>query len=66
MLRINENTFTFLIPVAEKLHQDISNNSPSKLKMHTQNTIQASQKNMVDNIQYSIKNGYPENYQEVG
>jgi hypothetical protein len=35
MLRMNENTFTFLSPVAQKLHQDISNNSPSKLKMHT-------------------------------
>jgi hypothetical protein len=38
-LRMNENTFTFLSPVAEKLPQDISNNSQSKLKMHTQNTI---------------------------
>jgi hypothetical protein len=44
MLRMNENTFTFLSPVADILHQDISNNSPSKLKMHTQNTIQVSQK----------------------
>ena len=42
MLRMNENTFTFLSPVAEKLHQDISNSSLSNLKMHTQNTIQAS------------------------
>ncbi len=44
MLRMNENTFTFMSPVAEKLHQDISNNSPSKLKMHTQNNMQVSQK----------------------
>jgi hypothetical protein len=55
MLRMNKNTFTFLSPVAQKMHQNFSNNSPSKLKMHTQNTIQASQKNMVDNIQYIIE-----------
>ncbi len=52
MLQMNGNTFTFLSPIAQKLHQNISNNSPRKLKMHTQNTIQASRKNMVDNIQY--------------
>jgi hypothetical protein len=51
MLQMNKNTFTSLSPISQKLHQNISNNSPSKLKMHTQNTIQASQKNMVDNIQ---------------
>jgi hypothetical protein len=45
MLQTNKNTFTFLSPMAQKLHQNISNNSPSKLKMHTQNTIQASRKN---------------------
>jgi hypothetical protein len=46
MLQVNKITFTFLSPIAQKLHQNILNNSPSKLKMHTQNTIQASQKNM--------------------
>jgi hypothetical protein len=66
MLRINEKPLSFLSPVVQKLHQDFSNNSPSKLKMHTQNTIQASQKNMVDNIQYIIKNGNIENNEEVG
>jgi hypothetical protein len=66
MLRMNENTFTFLRPVAQILHQDISNNSPSKLKMHTQNTIQALRKNMFDNIQYIIKNRNIENNEEVG
>jgi hypothetical protein len=50
MLRMNENTFTFLSPVAQKSYQDISNNSPSKFKIHTRNTIQASLKNMDDNI----------------
>ena len=50
MLRTNKNTFTFLSPIAQKLHQKISNNSPSKLKMHTQNTILASRKKMVDNF----------------
>jgi hypothetical protein len=44
MLQINENSFTFLSPIAQKLHQIISNNRPSKPKMHTQNTIQASWK----------------------
>jgi hypothetical protein len=55
MLQMNGNTFTFLSPIEQKLPQNISNNSPSKLKMHTQNTIQASRKNMVDSIQYIIK-----------
>jgi hypothetical protein len=62
MMRMNENTFIFLSPVAEKLYQDISNNSPSKLKMHSRNTME----NMVDNIQYIIKNRNIENTQEVG
>jgi hypothetical protein len=44
MLQMNENTFTFLSPIAQKLHQNISKNRPSKLKMHTQNTVQASRK----------------------
>jgi hypothetical protein len=35
MLQTTKNTFTFLSPTAQKLHQNISNNSPSKLKMHT-------------------------------
>jgi hypothetical protein len=65
MLRINENTFTFLSPVAQKLHQHISNISPSKLKMDTQNTIQGSWKNMVDHIQYIIKNGNIENNERM-
>jgi hypothetical protein len=50
MLQTNKNPFTFLSSIAQKLHQNISNNSPSKLKMHNQNPIQASRKNMVDNI----------------
>jgi hypothetical protein len=44
MMQMNENTFTFLSPIAQKLHQNISNNCPRKLKMHTQNTILASRK----------------------
>jgi hypothetical protein len=39
MLQTNESILTFLSLIAQKLHQKISNNSPSKLKMHTQNTI---------------------------
>jgi hypothetical protein len=35
MLQTNKNTFTFLSPIAQKLHQNILNNSPSKPKMHT-------------------------------
>jgi hypothetical protein len=34
--------------------------------MHTQNTIQASRKNMVDNIQYIIKHGNVANFERVG
>ncbi len=66
MLQTNKNTFTFLSPIAQKLYQKISNNSPSKLKMHTQNTILVSQKNMVDNIQYIIKYGNIANNERVG
>ena len=66
MLQTNENTFTFLSPIAQKLHHNISNNSPSKLKMHTQNTISASKKNMVDNIQYTFKHGNIANNKRVG
>jgi hypothetical protein len=66
MLQTNENTFTFLSPIAQKLHQNISNNSPSKHKMYTQNNIQASRKNMVDNIQYIIEHGNIANNERVG
>ncbi len=66
MLQTNENIFTFLSLIAQKLHQNISNNNPSKLKMHTQNTIQASRKNMVDNIQNIIKHGNIANNERVG
>ncbi len=48
------------------MHPKISNNSPSKLKMHTQNTILASRKNMVDDIQYIIKHGNIANNERVG
>jgi hypothetical protein len=63
---MNENNFTFLSPIEQKLHQNISNSSPSKLKTHTRNTIQASQKDMVDNIQYIIKDGNIANNERVG
>jgi hypothetical protein len=66
MLQTNKNTFTFLSPIAQKLHQKISNNSQSKRKMHTQNTILASWKNMVDNIQYIIEHGNISNNERVG
>ncbi len=66
MLQTNENTFTFLSPIAQKLHQKISNNSPSKLKMHTQNIILASRKILVDNIQYITKHGNIANNERVG
>jgi hypothetical protein len=35
MLQMNKNIFTFLSPIAPKLYQNISDNSPGKLKMHT-------------------------------
>ncbi len=50
MLQTNKNTFTLLIPKAQKLQQKISNNSPSKFKIHTQNAVLASKKNMVNKI----------------
>ncbi len=46
-----QNTFTFLSSTGQKLHQNIQNNSPSKLKMHTRNTIQASRKNLGEILQ---------------
>ncbi len=66
MLQTNKNTFFFLSPIAQKLHQNNSNNSPSKLKMHTQNNIFASRKNMVDNIQYISEQGNIANNERVG
>jgi hypothetical protein len=66
MSKTNKNTFTFLSPIAQKLHQNISNNSPSKLKMHTRNNIQGSRKNRVDNIQYIIEHGNIANNETVG
>jgi hypothetical protein len=66
MLQTNKNTFIFLSPIAQKLHQKISNNSPSKLKMHTQNTTFGITETMVDNIQYIIEHGNIANNERVG
>jgi hypothetical protein len=44
MFRMNKNTFIFLSPVAQNLHQNMPNNSPSKHKMHTQNNLRITEK----------------------
>ncbi len=55
--RFNDNTLLYISPQTKKLHSDILKNSPANLSHHNNNTIQASWKKHVDNIDYMIDYG---------
>ena len=55
--RFNNNTLSYISPQTKKLHSDILKNSPANLFHHNNNTIRASRKNMLTNIDYMIDYG---------
>jgi hypothetical protein len=55
--RLNDNTSLYISPQTKILHSDIFKNSPANLFHHNNNTIQASWKNMLTNIDYMIDYG---------
>jgi hypothetical protein len=57
----NDNTLSFLSPSNKCLHQDIAENSPANLPHHTGESIRASRKNIIANVDYVIENGRIEN-----
>ncbi len=54
--RFNENTLLFLSPSTKRLHQDIAENSPANLHHHNSESIRASWKNIIANVDYLIEN----------
>ena len=59
--RFNDNTLSFLSPSTKRLHQDIAENSPANLPHHNSESIRASRKNIIANVDYVIENGRIEN-----
>jgi len=59
--RFNDNTLSFLSPSTKRLHQDIAENSPANLPHHNSESIRASPKNIIANVDYLIENGRIEN-----
>ena len=59
--RFNDNTLSFLSPSTKRLHQDIADNSPANLPHHNGESIRASPKNIIANVDYVIENGRIEN-----
>jgi hypothetical protein len=59
--RFNENTLSFLSPSTKRLHKDIAENSPANLPHHNSESIRASRKNIIANVDYLIENGKIEN-----
>jgi len=55
--RFNDNTLSFLSPSTKRLHQDIAENSPANLPHHNSESIRASRKNIIANVDYLIENG---------
>ena len=55
--RLTDNFLSHISPASRQLHKDIFDNSPTKLNMHNTDTLKASRKNMLENIQYIIDYG---------
>jgi len=53
----NDNTLSFLSPSTKRLHQDIAENCPTNLLQHNSESISASRKNIIANVDYMIDNG---------
>ncbi len=57
LARFNNYTLLYISPQTKRLHSDILKNSPANLSHHNTETIRASRKNMLTNIDYMIDYG---------
>ena len=48
---------TYISPMTKRLHHDIEENSPSRIRRHNAESLRASRKNMMNNIDYIISIG---------
>ena len=55
--RFQNNIMTYVSPMTKRLHDDIEENSPSRIRHHNAVSLRASRKNMIDNIDYIISIG---------
>ena len=53
----SDNTTQYMSPASRQLHKDIYDNSPAKICRPNTQTLQASRKNMLENIQYILDYG---------
>ena len=55
--RFQNNIMTYLSPMTKRLHNEIQENSPSRLLHHNAVSLRESRKNMISIIDYIIDNG---------
>jgi len=55
--RFENNVMTYVSPMTKHLHDDIEENSPSRIRHHNAVSLRASRKNMISIIDYIIDNG---------
>jgi len=55
--RFQNNITTYVSPMTKRLHHDIEQNSPSRICHHNTESLRASRKNMMNNIDYIISIG---------
>ena len=55
--RFQNNITTYISPMTKRLHHDIEENSPSRIRQHNAESIRASRKNMISIIDYIIDIG---------
>ena len=52
--RFQNNIMTYVSPMTKRLHDDIEENSPSRIRHHNAESLRASRKNMISIIDYII------------
>ena len=57
LARFTDNFVSHISPASRQLHKDIFDNSPANLHIHNTDTLRASRKNIIENIQYNIDHG---------
>jgi hypothetical protein len=55
--RFQNNIMTYVSPMTKRLHNEIQDNSPSRLRHHNAVSLRESRKNMISIIDYIIDNG---------
>jgi hypothetical protein len=55
--RFHNNIMTYVSPMTKRLHNEIQENSPSRLLHHNAVSLRESRKNMISIIDYIIENG---------